>query len=80
MINFDNVTKENITKQNSNWPKIYLYARDPYIAKYQFSIDKTRSPGLEHLNYSEVFIEYSNDMDDIYKILKNTLQIRNEKI
>ena len=34
MINFDNVTKENITEQNPNWPKIYFYARDPYIAKY----------------------------------------------
>ena len=70
MINFDDVTKENIKEHNSNWPqvrdhphrilvigssgsgkieslfnlinqqpdidKIYLYAKDPYEAKYQF--------------------------------------------
>ena len=28
---------------------------------------------------SESFIEYLNDMDDIYKNIKNTIQIKNEK-
>ena len=74
MINFDDVTKENIKEHNPNWPqipdhpyriliiggsgsgktnslfnlineepdidKIYLYAKDPYEAKYQFLIKK----------------------------------------
>ena len=100
MINFDDVTKENIKEHNPNWPqvpdhpyriliiggsgsgktnslfnlisqqpdvdKIYLYAKDPYKAKYELLIDKRESAGLKHLNDSKVFIKYSNDMDDIY--------------
>ena len=47
--------------------KIYLYAKDPYRAKYQFLIKKSGSSALKHLNYSKALIEYSNNMDDIYK-------------
>ena len=47
--------------------KIYLYAKDLYRAKYQFLIKKWGSSGLQHLNYSKALIEYSNNMDDIYK-------------
>ena len=44
--------------------KIYLYAKDPYGAKYQLLINKRESAGLKYLNNSKAFIEYSNDMDD----------------
>ena len=44
-----------------------MYAKDPYDAKYQFLINKRESKRLKHFNDSEVFIEYSNDMDDISK-------------
>ena len=47
--------------------QIYLYAKDSCGAKYQFIIDKPERTGLKHLNYSKAFIEYSNDMNDIYK-------------
>ena len=47
--------------------KIYLYAKDPYEAKYQFLINKRESIGLKHFNDPKVFIEYSNDMQDVYK-------------
>ena len=47
--------------------KIYLYAEDPYEAIYQFLFNKRESTGLKYLNDSKAFIEYSNDMDDIYK-------------
>ena len=30
-------------------------------------INKHKNAGLKHLNDSKAFIEYSNDMDDIYK-------------
>ena len=60
MINFNDVTKENIKEYNPNWPqimeyirntfnlkshqpdidKIYLYAKNPYEAKYQSIINK----------------------------------------
>ena len=47
--------------------KIYLYAKNPYEAKYQLLINKRESTGLKYVNDSKVFIEYSDDMDDIYK-------------
>ena len=47
--------------------KIYLYAKDPYEGKYQFLITKRESTGLKHLNDPKAFIEYWNDMQDVYK-------------
>ena len=47
--------------------KIYLYARDPYEVKYQFLINKRESIGLKHFNHLKAFIEYLNDMQDVYK-------------
>ena len=47
--------------------KIYLHAKDPYEAKYQLLINKRESTGLKYLNDSKDFIEYSNNMDNIYK-------------
>ena len=36
--------------------KIYLYAKDPYKAKYQFLITKKQeSTGLKHFRNSKVF-------------------------
>ena len=46
---------------------MYLYAKDPYEAKYQFLINKRETTGLKHFNDPKVFIEYSNDMRDVYK-------------
>ena len=44
-------------------------------------INKRESTGLKYLNDSKAFIEYSSNMDDIYKtILKNTMQIKKQKI
>ena len=58
--------------------EIYLYAKDPYKAKYQLLISKTESTCLKYLNDSKAFIQYSNGID-IIKILKSTFQIKNEK-
>ena len=57
-----------------------LYAKDPYEAKYQFSINKQESAGLKHLNDSKVFIEYSNDMVDIYKNIEEDNPNKKRKI
>ena len=46
---------------------IYLFAKDPSQAKYQFLFNKQESTGWKHFNDSKAFIEYSNDIDDIYK-------------
>ena len=48
--------------------------------KYQLLINKWGNKGLKHLNDSKAFIEYSNGMNNSYKILKNKIQIRNEKM
>ena len=47
--------------------KIYLCAKDPYAEKYQLLINKRENIGLKYFNDSKSFIEYSNDMDNIYK-------------
>ena len=49
--------------------KIYLYAKDQYEAKYQFLISKRKSTEFKHFNDPKAFIEYSNDMQDVYKII-----------
>ena len=57
----------NLIKQQLDIDKTCLYAKDPYEAKYQFLINKRESRSLKHFNDSKAFIEYSNDMDDIYR-------------
>ena len=47
--------------------KTYLYVKGPYKTKYQFLIKKRKNAGLKHFNDSKAFIEYSNNMDNIYK-------------
>ena len=60
--------------------KNYLNANDPYKAKYQFFINKRESTGLKHLNNSKAFIEYTNDLDDIYKIIEECNSNKERKI
>ena len=47
--------------------KIYLRAKYPYKAKYQYLINKHEKVGLKHYDDPKVFIEYSNNMQDVYK-------------
>ena len=49
--------------------KIYLYAKDPYEAKYQYLINKREGVDIDHFNDPKPFIEYSNDMHDVYKYI-----------
>ena len=55
----------NLINNHPDIDKIYLYAKDPYEAKYQFLINKRESTGLKHLNDPKAFIENSNDMQDV---------------
>ena len=57
----------NLINNQSNIDKIYLYAKDPYEVKYQYLIKKREEVGLKHYDNLKAFIEYSNDMQDIYK-------------
>ena len=47
--------------------KTYLYAKDPYKAKYQYLINKGESVSIDHFSHPKAFIEYSNDMHDAYR-------------
>ena len=57
----------NLINNQPDVDKIYLYATDPYEAKYQFLINKRESIGLKHFSDRNTFIEYSTDMQDVYK-------------
>ena len=51
--------------------KIYLNAKDPYEAKYQYLINKCENVGLNHYDDPKAFMEYSNDMLDVHKNIED---------
>ena len=57
----------NLTNNQPDIDKIYLYAKDPYEDKYQFLIKKRESIGINHFNDPKAFIEFSNDMEGVQK-------------
>ena len=70
----------NVINQQPDTDKIYSYAKDPYEAKYQFLINKRESTSLKHSNDSEAFIEFSNDVDDIYQNIEEKNPNKKRKI
>ena len=52
----------NLIENQPNIDKIYLYAKDPYEAKYQYLINIREKVGLKRFNDPKAFIEYSNDV------------------
>ena len=44
-----------------------MYAKEPYKSKQQFLINKRESTGLKYFKDPKTSIEYSNDMQDVYK-------------
>ena len=61
----------NLINNQSDIDKIYLFAKDPYEAKYQYLIKKREKVGLDHLDDYKAFMEYSNDMHDVYKNIED---------
>ena len=57
----------NSIKNQPDTDKIYSYAKDPYEAKYQYLTIKREGVGINHFNDPKAFIEYSNDIHDVYK-------------
>ena len=70
----------NLINNQLNIDKIYLYAKDPYEKKYQYLINKRKNVGLNHFNDSKAFVEYSNDMQDVYKSIKDYNPIKKRKV
>ena len=70
----------NLINKQPDTDQIYLYAKDPYEAKYQFLINKRESTGLKNLNNPKAFIEYSNDIQDVYKNIEECNMVKKRKI
>ena len=56
--------------------KIYLCAK----VKYQYLINKREKVGLDHFDDHKAFIEYSNDMQDVYKNIEDYNPGRKRKV
>ena len=60
--------------------KIYLYAKDIHEPKYEYLINKREQAGIKNLNDPKIFIEYSDDMDDVLDDINNCNKNRHKKI
>ena len=69
----------NLINNQPDIDKIYLYAKDPYETKYQYLINKRKKVGLNHFDDYKTFMEYSNDMQDVYKNIEDYNPIKNVK-
>ena len=61
----------NLINNQPDIDKIYLYAKEPYEAKYQYLINKHEKVGLDHFKDPKVFMEFSNDVQDVYKNIED---------
>ena len=57
----------NLIDNQPDIDKIYLYAKDPYEAKYQYLIYTSEEVGIDQFNDLKAFIKYSSYMRDVYK-------------
>ena len=68
-----------INNQQDIYYIIWLYSKNPYEAKYQHLFNKRQKVDLRHYDDRKIFIEHSNDMQDIYKIIEEYNQGKNAK-
>ena len=95
MINFDDYTNENKTEHNSKWPYIPDHPYRILIAdgsgsektnallnliNNQPDIDKIYLYAKDHFKDPKDFIEYSNDMEDVYKNIEDYNPRKKRKI
>ena len=57
----------NLMKEQDDTDKIYLYAKNLNEPNYEFLIKKHKDVGTNHFDDSNVFIECSNSLDDVYQ-------------
>ena len=70
----------NLINNQPDIDKIYLYAKDPYEKKNKYLINKREKVGLNHFNNPKAFMEYSNDMQDVYKNIEDYNPIKKRKV
>ena len=58
----------------------YLYAKDLAESKYEFLITKRKNAGIKHFNDPTAFIEYSDNMNDVYANISNYNKKRDNKV
>ena len=51
--------------------KIYLYTKDLAEPKYEYLINEREQAGIRNLDDPGVFIQYSDDMNDVYDDISN---------
>ena len=69
----------NLINNQSDIDKIYLYAKDPYEAKYQFLIKKRESTGLKRFNDHKLLLVIQTIWKIFIKILMKIILIKNVK-
>ena len=60
--------------------KIYLCAKDLSEPKYEYLINKREQAGIKNLNDPKAFIEYSDDMNDVYENISDYNKKRDKKV
>ena len=70
----------NLINNQPDIDKIYLYAKDPYETKNQFLINKREKVVLDHFDDPKAFVEYSNDLQDVYKNIEDYNPIKKGKV
>ena len=60
--------------------KIYHYAKDLSEPKYEYLINKRKQAGIKNLNDPKAFIEYSDDMNDVYKKISDYNKKHDKKV
>ena len=68
-----------ILNQNMKKKKDFYKDIADIEAKYQYLIKKLEKVGLDHFNDPKVFMEYSNDMQDVYKNIEDYNPDKKEK-
>ena len=70
----------NLINNQPDIDKIYLYAKDLYEDKYEFLIKRRENIGVKYFNDPKAFIEYSNDMQDVYNNINDYSPDKENKI
>ena len=70
----------NLINNQPDIDKIYLYAKDPYESKYQYLINKREKVGLDHFDDPKALMEYSNDMQDVYRNIEDYNPVKKPKV
>ena len=60
--------------------KIYLYVKDLHAPKYEYLINKREQAGIKNLNDPHAFVEYSDDMNDVFDDINNYNKNRDKKV